>query len=97
MEDPSTADTVVKASTRIAKYSAGPNLRAKSAMTGAKRVSKTVAIVPATNEPMAAVARAGPARPWRAIELPSRAVTMEADSPGALSRMEVVEPPNCAP
>ncbi|MNC80976.1 hypothetical protein D3C75_1339580 [compost metagenome] len=64
---------------------------------GANSVSKTVAMVPATNEPIAAVASAGPARPLRAIRLPSRAVTMEDDSPGVLSRIEVVEPPNCAP
>jgi hypothetical protein len=29
--------------------------------------------------------------------LPSSAVAMEADSPGVLSRMVVVEPPNIAP
>ena len=37
-----------------------------------------MAIVPATNEPMAAVASAGPARPRFAIWLPSIAVTIEA-------------------
>ena len=56
-----------------------------------------MAIVPATNEPMAAVARAAPARPLLAILLPSMAVTMLAVSPGVLSRMEVVEPPYMAP
>ena len=57
----------------------------------------TVAIVPATNEPMAEVASAGPARPRLAIWLPSIAVTMVALSPGVLSRIEVVEPPYMAP
>ena len=56
-----------------------------------------VAIVPATNEPIALVASAGPARPALAILLPSSAVAIEADSPGVLSRMVVVEPPNIAP
>ena len=79
------------------KYSAGPNFRAISTINGAITVSSNVAIVPATNEPIAAVANAGPARPRLAIKLPSIAVTMVADSPGVLSRIEVVEPPNIAP
>ena len=64
---------------------------------GAANVNPTVAMVPATKEPMAAVARAGPPLPLRAILLPSSAVTIEALSPGVLSRMEVVEPPYMAP
>ena len=60
-------------------------------------VTTTVAMVPATNEPMAAVASAAPARPLLAILLPSMAVTMLAVSPGVLSRIEVVEPPYIAP
>ena len=48
-------------------------------------------MLPATNEPMALVARAGPARPALAMRLPSSAVAIEADSPGVLSRMVVVE------
>ena len=56
-----------------------------------------VPMVPATNEPIAAVASAAPARPRRAILFPSSAVTMVAVSPGVLSRMEVVEPPYMAP
>ncbi len=56
-----------------------------------------VAIRPATKEPMAEVASAGPPLPLRAILLPSSAVTMEALSPGVLSRMEVVEPPYMPP
>ncbi len=54
-------------------------------------------MVPATNEPMAAVARAWDARPAFAILLPSIAVTTEEDSPGVLSRIEVVEPPYIPP
>jgi hypothetical protein len=56
-----------------------------------------VAIVPATNEPIAAVARAWAARPERAILLPSRAVTTEALSPGVFSRIDVVDPPYMPP
>lgn len=68
-----------------------------SASQGAKSVSSAVAIVPATKEPMAAVARAGPARPLRAILLPSMAVMMDELSPGVLSRIDVVEPPYIPP
>ncbi len=96
-EAPRTADTVVKASTMTAKYSAGPNFNANSTATGAITVSRITAMVPATKEPMAAVANAGPARPRLAIMLPSIAVMMVADSPGVFSRIEVVEPPNIAP
>ncbi|MNW18276.1 hypothetical protein D3C71_2177770 [compost metagenome] len=64
---------------------------------GATKARASVAIRPATKEPMAAVARAGPPLPLRAILLPSSAVTIEALSPGVLSRMEVVEPPYMPP
>ncbi len=87
----------MNANTISAKYSAGPNASAASTMIGATSVSRIVAIVPATNEPIALVASAGPARPAFAMRLPSSAVAMEADSPGALSRIVVVEPPNIAP
>ena len=94
---PSTALTVVKASNINMKYSGGPSLTACSATMGANSVTSTVAMVPATNEPMAAVASAAPARPLLAILLPSIAVTMLAVSPGVLSKIEVVEPPYMAP
>ena len=94
---PSTALTVVKASTMSMKYSGGPSLTAKSATCGANKVTMTVANVPATKEPMAEVANAAPARPLLAILLPSMAVTMEAVSPGVFSKIEVVDPPYMAP
>ena len=88
---------MTKAKTISAKYSVGPNLSATSTTSGASSVSRMVAIVPATKEPIAAVASAGPARPRLAILLPSSAVAIEADSPGVLSRIVVVEPPYIAP
>ena len=94
---PNTALTVVNASNIRQKYSGGPSLTAYSATSGANRVTTTVAMLPATNEPIAAVASAAPARPLLAILLPSMAVTMLEVSPGVLSRMEVVEPPYIAP
>ena len=54
-------------STISEKYSAGPNLSATSASGGAATAMIRVATQPAKNEPTAAVASAGPARPWRAI------------------------------
>ena len=94
---PSTALTVVKASSISMKYSGGPRRTANSASMGANTVTSTVAMVPATNEPMAEVASAAPARPLLAILLPSIAVIMLPVSPGVLSRMEVVDPPYMAP
>ena len=66
-------------------------------MVGASTASRNVAMVPATNDPMAAVARAWAARPDLAILLPSTAVTTDALSPGVLSRIDVVEPPYMPP
>ena len=66
-------------------------------MAGAAKVSASVATVPATNEPIAAVASAAAPRPARAMRLPSSAVIIEPLSPGVLSRIEVVEPPYIAP
>ena len=51
----------------IAKYSAGPNSSATRMSGRARSIRSTTLIVPATKEPMAAMPRAGPARPWRAI------------------------------
>jgi hypothetical protein len=62
----STIDAV-SPSTISEKYSAGPNRSATSASGGANSATSRVAAVPAMNEPMAAVASARPALPWRAI------------------------------
>jgi len=84
-------------STMSEKYSAGPNLKATSASGGAKAASSSVATQPAKNEPRAAMARAAPARPLRAIWWPSSTVTTADVSPGSATRMAVVEPPYWAP
>ena len=49
------------------KYSGAPNLSANSASGGPNSAISRVPTVPAKNEPMAAIASAGPARPCRAI------------------------------
>jgi hypothetical protein len=64
---------------------------------GANSASAKVASVPATNDPMAAVASAAAPRPRFAMRLPSIAVTTEEFSPGVLSRIDVVELPYMAP
>jgi len=56
-----------------------------------------IPMLPATKEPMATIARAGPALPFLAIWYPSIQVTTLAASPGILTRIEVVEPPYCEP
>jgi hypothetical protein len=63
----------------------------------ANQAITSVAKLPATKEPIAAMPSAAPARPWRAIWYPSIAVTAELASPGRLIRIAVVEPPYCAP
>ena len=87
----------MNASTMSAKKSASETSTARSATVGARTASRKVAMVPATNEPMAAVASAWAARPLFAILLPSTAVTTEALSPGVFSRIDVVEPPYMPP
>ncbi len=97
IDEPSSTETVVNATTASAKYSAGPKRSANDASGGAKNASASVASVPATNDPMAAVVSAAAPRPWRAIMCPSMAVTIDAVSPGVFSRMLVVDPPYIAP
>ena len=46
-----------------AKYSGGPKASATPASAGAKKVTPTRLIVPATKEAMAAIPSAGPPRP----------------------------------
>ncbi len=53
--------------------------------------------MPPTKCPIAAAASAWAPRPERAIGLPSIAATTDALSPGVLSRIDVVDPPNIAP
>ena len=81
----------------IAKYSGAPRLTANFTTCGMTSASSRVPMVPAMNDPMAAVASACEARPAFAILLPSIAVTTDEDSPGVLSRIEVVEPPYMPP
>ena len=80
-----------------AKNSAGPNFRASEASGMATATSATVASVPPTKEPMAAMPSADPARPCLAIWWPSMQVTTEAASPGTLISTEVMVPPYIAP
>ena len=54
-------------STISAKFSGGPNRMATAAMAGAKNVITMTPSVPATNDPIAAMPSAAPARPCFAI------------------------------
>ena len=66
-DGPVSAATEVIANSISVKYSAGPNLSAKPASGTASSDSSTTDIVPATNEAIAEIASAAPARPLRAI------------------------------
>src|SRR5262245_15944678 len=90
-----TANT--RPSTIREKYYAGPNSSASLVSGAPSAATKIVDTQPAMNDPIAAMASAGPARPWRAIWCPSNVVTTEDASPGMLTRIEVVEPPYWAP
>ena len=96
-EEPSTADTVTKASTISEKYSAGPNLSARPPRRRRQEGDAERADRAGHERADGGGRQRRPARPLRAILLPSSAVTMVALSPGVLSRIEVVEPPYMAP
>ena len=87
----------IRPSTISEKYSAGPKASASLVKGAPSTAIRTVATQPAKNEPIAAIASAGPARPCLAIWKPSSVVTTDVASPGILTRIEVVEPPYCAP
>ena len=93
------ASTTAKAkpSTISEKYSAGPKSSASLVSGTPSAATTTVETVPATNETIAAMPSATPARPWRAIWCPSSVVTTLVASPGTLMRIAVVDPPYCAP
>ena len=96
--EPCTMNTVAtKPSAITAKFSGGPNFSAADVRSGENKVRPTTLSVPAMNDPMAAMPRAAPARPCRAISCPSRQVTTDAASPGMLTRIDVVDPPYMAP
>ncbi len=94
---PLSADASTSPNVASAKYSGGPKPSAHRANAGPTNVRPTTATVPAMNEPIAAIASAGPARPCFAISCPSMHVMTDAASPGTLSRMDVVEPPYIQP
>src|SRR3954454_18373882 len=97
LEAPSTAVTATRANSMIARYDGAPSVTANLEIAGANKASKVVPIAPATNDPMAAVARAWAARPALAILLPSIAVMTDDDSRGVFNRIEVVDPPYMPP
>ena len=97
-KDPLPSDpSRIRAISRTANISGGPNFMAKSARKGASSMRPRMLRVPAIQDPQALMNRAAPPRPFRAIWYPSKQVTMEADSPGMFIRMEVVDPPYMAP
>jgi hypothetical protein len=90
-------DAIISASSMSRKYSWAPNATASETSNGESSIRPSVDRVPAMNEPMAAVASAGPARPRRAISYPSMAVTTLDTSPGVRISVAVIEPPYMVP
>jgi hypothetical protein len=66
-ERPASPTTRLSPSVISAKNSGGPNFSANCARGRATAVSASVANMPPMNEPIAAIASAAPARPWRAM------------------------------
>jgi hypothetical protein len=89
--------TARKANAASAKYSAGPNIVAIETSSGIAKTVTSVARIPPKKAPIAAVARALPARPLRAIRLPSNDEAIADELPGVLSRMPAVESPKRPP
>jgi hypothetical protein len=67
LDSPEKLMIVANPSTITAMFSGGPKCSAKCAMGGATTASRIREMMAATKDPMAAMARAGPARPCRAI------------------------------
>ncbi len=88
-----TTEAHTSAITISEKYSGEPNLSATDASGGPTSAISRVPTQPAKNEPIAAIASAGPALPCWAIGWPSSSVTTEDPSPGRLTSIAVVEPP----
>jgi hypothetical protein len=80
-----------------AKYSGEWNNSATATSAGANPISKIAPIVPPANDAIAATVSALPALPWRASGYPSKLVATVEATPGALIRIEEVEPPKIAP
>ncbi len=67
IESPANMITSSRAKTISAEYSGGPKFTATSAAIGARNVRPMTPMVPATNDPIAAMPSALPARPCLAI------------------------------
>ena len=79
------------------KNSGGPNFSATAARGPARNINRTTLNVPAMKLPKAAIPRADPALPFKAIWCPSMQVMTLDGSPGMETRIEVVEPPYMDP
>jgi hypothetical protein len=93
-----TAATIVKAKTPNEKYSKLPNLRAKSAMKGDRKLRRRKVIQPAKNELKIPIPNARAGSPLStAIGYASNVVATDAGVPGILSRLAEMRPPEMPP
>jgi hypothetical protein len=67
MDPPARKVRMIRPRSMRLKYSGGPNCRAASAKGGARNINPMMDRVPAMKDPKAAIPRAGPALPLRAI------------------------------
>jgi len=84
---PDTATMALRPKTARTVYSAGPNLRANRARTGAMMIRAMTPAMPPRVEPTVARLMALPASPFWAIGYPSREVMTEGGAPGMFRRI----------
>ena len=87
----------VRAKIETEKYSAGPNFRAKFAITGETNTSTRMPKMVPRKENTVPTPSALYACPFFAIGLPSKQVATEAGVPGMLMRIAAIRPPDTAP
>src|SRR4051812_4811825 len=86
------AEAPIRARSMTEAYSGAWKFSAALAMGGENSAIKMIEAQPAKKEASAAMHKAGPARPLRAMGWPSIQMTRDDGSPGMLSMMAVVDP-----
>ena len=94
---PERLEISVREKMATAKYSAGPNFRAKSAMMGEMNTSTRMPNTVPRKENTVPTPSALYAWPFLARGLPSKQVATEAGVPGMLMRIAAIRPPDTAP
>ena len=96
-EPPEIPETTLSPSRVRAKYSGGPNCRAKLAINGVATIMTKTLKIPPMAEAMMKIHRARAAWPCLARACPSMTVQTAEGSPGIPKRTEVMDPPVIPP